>query len=168
MGSGGKRRGRRAAGDNKAEARGPKLQETWERFPPYQPRECTCPNNCKTEQLQTENHFWRIKTGIEMESNFIFIHLLMLCVNSPYIDTRSIHLESVPFRFMFDSQKVILCFNCSEIFLTSTCFSILEAVGFPKIRGGHYVIPSHPVDWKKILNPDISDLSTISRISYTG
>ena len=37
MGSGGKRRGRRAAGDNKAEARGPKLQETWGKVSPTNP-----------------------------------------------------------------------------------------------------------------------------------
>ena len=59
-----------------------------------------------------ENRTWN-RNGIDSS---IFIDLLSFYVISPYIDTKSINIKSIRFRFHFYSQKVILClqFNCSE------------------------------------------------------
>ena len=40
-----------------------------------------------------------------------------------YNDSKSINIKAIPFRFHFYSQKVILCFNCSEI-----CSNRLRAI----------------------------------------
>ncbi len=41
----------------------------------------------------------------ETESIFIVIDLLALCVTSQYIDTKSIDIKSIPFRFHISILK---------------------------------------------------------------
>ncbi len=63
--------------------------------------------------MEPENHFLRIKMESKYGIHFICIDLLEFYVISPYIDTERlyIHIKSIPFRFHFYSQKVILWFK---------------------------------------------------------